>query len=495
MPESPTPDQPITAADAAQDGGAAVASPAGPTPPPASCVVTPTTPFEVDAEEVRKVNLYGSFRDLNRIDPAHYERHDVKRGLRNADGTGVVVGMTNISNVHGYVICDGEKQADEGSLRFRGYDLYDLLGEPGDGRRFNFEEVAYLLLMGDLPTRAELGAFMEVIDSQRELPDGFTASALMHAPSPDTMNMLARSVLQLYAADGHAEDRNAKHEIHTALSLLSRLPRIMVLAYYAQQAQFNHGSMIMHRFVPGQSTAETILSMLRPDRCFTAEEARMLDIMLCLHAEHGGGNNSTFAARVLSSADTDPYSTYAAAIGSLKGYRHGGANHKVRAMQAELKREVRDWADDDEVAAYLRRVASKQAYDRTGLIYGMGHAVYTKSDPRAVVCKRFAEDLARGTAYEQEFRLLQTVERLAPAILAERGIAKDICANIDMYTGFVYAMMGIPEELFTPLFACARMAGWAAHRFEEIVGGKRIMRPAYKDTCKGSRPYRPIEER
>ncbi len=495
MPESPTPDQPITAADAAQDGGAAVASPAVPTPPPASCVVTPTTPFEVDAEEVRKVNLYGSFRDLNRIDPAHYERHDVKRGLRNADGTGVVVGMTNISNVHGYVICDGEKQADEGSLRFRGYDLYDLLGEPGDGRRFNFEEVAYLLLMGDLPTRAELGAFMEVIDSQRELPDGFTASALMHAPSPDTMNMLARSVLQLYAADGHAEDRNAKHEIHTALSLLSRLPRIMVLAYYAQQAQFNHGSMIMHRFVPGQSTAETILSMLRPDRCFTAEEARMLDIMLCLHAEHGGGNNSTFAARVLSSADTDPYSTYAAAIGSLKGYRHGGANHKVRAMQAELKREVRDWADDDEVAAYLRRVASKQAYDRTGLIYGMGHAVYTKSDPRAVVCKRFAEDLARGTAYEQEFRLLQTVERLAPAILAERGIAKDICANIDMYTGFVYAMMGIPEELFTPLFACARMAGWAAHRFEEIVGGKRIMRPAYKDTCKGSRPYRPIEER
>ena len=486
MPDSPTPDSTSESQNHASQEAAANAALAG---------CAPAAPFEVDADEARKVNLYGSFREINQIDPSHYERHDVKRGLRNADGTGVVVGMTNISNVHGYVICDGEKQADEGSLRFRGYDLYDLLGEPGDGRRFNFEEVAYLLLMGDLPTRAELGAFMEVIDSQRELPDGFTASALMHAPSPDTMNMLARSVLQLYAADGHAEDRNAKHEIHTALSLLSRLPRIMVLAYYAQQAQFNHGSMIMHRFVPGQSTAETILSMLRPDRCFTAEEARMLDIMLCLHAEHGGGNNSTFAARVLSSADTDPYSTYAAAIGSLKGYRHGGANHKVRAMQAELKREVRDWADDDEVAAYLRRVASKQAYDRTGLIYGMGHAVYTKSDPRAVVCKRFAEDLARGTAYEQEFRLLQTVERLAPAILAERGIAKDICANIDMYTGFVYAMMGIPEELFTPLFACARMAGWAAHRFEEIVGGKRIMRPAYKDTCKGSRPYRPIEER
>lgn len=452
-------------------------------------------PFEVSEDEARKVNLYGSFREINQIDPSHYDRHDVKRGLRNADGTGVVVGMTNISNVHGYVVSDDEKKADEGSLRFRGYELYDLLGQPGDGRRFNFEEVAYLLLMGELPTQAELSAFIEVIDSQRELPDGFTASTLMHAVSPDIMNMLARSVLQLYAADEHAEDRNAKHEIHTALSLISRLPRIMVLTYYAQQAQFNHGSMIMHRFVPGESTAETILSMLRPDRAYTEDEARMLDIMLCLHAEHGGGNNSTFTARVLTSADTDPYSTYAAAIGSLKGYRHGGANHKVRAMQAELKETVTDWEDEGQVADYLRRVARKEAYDRTGLIYGMGHAVYTKSDPRAVVCKRFAEDLARGTEYEAEFRLLETVERLAPGILAERGITKDMCANIDMYTGFVYSMMGIPEELFTPLFACGRMAGWAAHRFEEIVGGKRIMRPAYKITRKGSRPYQPIGER
>ncbi|MCI8341044.1 MAG: citrate synthase [Eggerthellaceae bacterium] len=486
MPDSPTPDSTSESQNRASQEATANAALAG---------CAPATPFEVDADEARKVNLYGSFREINQIDSSHYERHDVKRGLRNADGTGVVVGMTNISNVHGYVMDDGEKRADEGSLRFRGYELCDLLGSPGDGRRFNFEEVAYLLLMGELPAQAELDEFIEVIDSQRELPDGFTASALMHATSPDIMNMLARSVLQLYAADPHAEDRNAKHEIHTALSLLSRLPRIMVLAYYAQQAQFNHGSMIMHRFVPGESTAETILSMLRPDRRFTEDEARMLDIMLCLHAEHGGGNNSTFVARALTSADTDPYSAYAAAIGSLKGYRHGGANHKVRAMQAELKQEVRDWADDDEVAAYLRRVARKEAYDRTGLIYGMGHAVYTKSDPRAVVGKRFAEDLARGTAFEAEFRLLETVERLAPAVLAERGITKDVCANIDMYTGFVYAMMGIPEELFTPLFACARMAGWAAHRFEEIVGGKRIMRPAYKISRPGSRDYVPIDER
>ena len=480
MPESTTPGTSEEAA--AQAANAKAASPA-------------PSPFEVSPEEASKVNLYGSFLEVNQIDPAHYDRHDVKRGLRNADGTGVVVGMTNISNVHGYVMSDDEKRADEGSLRFRGYELCDLLGEPGDGRRFNFEEVAYLLLMGELPTGPELSAFVEVIDSQRELPDGFTASMLMHDVSPDIMNMLARSVLQLYASDPHAEERSPKHEIHTALSLLSRLPRIMVLAYYAQQAQFNHGSMIMHRFVPGESTAETILSMLRPDRAYTEDEARMLDIMLCLHAEHGGGNNSTFVARALTSADTDPYSTYAAAIGSLKGYRHGGANHKVRAMQAELKREVADWADEGQVADYLRRVVAKEAYDRTGLIYGMGHAVYTRSDPRAVVCKRFAADLARGTEHEAEFRLLETVERLSPGILAERGITKDMCANVDMYTGFVYSMMGIPEELFTPLFACGRMAGWAAHRFEEIVGGKRIMRPAYKITRKGSRPYVPIDER
>ena len=260
-------------------------------------------------------------------------------------------------------------------------------------RRFAFEEVAYLLLMGELPTQERLNRFVEVIDSQRELPDGFTASTLMVDTSPDLMNMMARSILRLYAADESAEDRSPEHEIHTALSLISRLPRIMVLAYYAKQAAFNHESMIMHRFVPGQSTAETILSMLRPDRSFTAEEARMLDIMLCLHAEHGGGNNSSFTTHVLSSADTDPYSTYAAAFGSLKGHRHGGANHQVRAMQAEIKENVKNWEDDDEVAAYLAKIVNKQAYDGTGLVYGMGHAVYTLSDPRAVIGKRFAEQL------------------------------------------------------------------------------------------------------
>ncbi len=447
------------------------------------------------AEREKKIALYNNFKSINAIDPAHYDQFDVKRGLRNADGTGVVAGLTNIANVHGYVVSDNEKVADEGALRYRGYDVYDLLGDARD-RRFSYEEVSYLLLMGELPTQEQLDRFISVLDEERELPDGFTASMLMRNTPPDIMNVLARSVLLLYAYDDHAEDRSPHHEIHTAISLISRLPRIMVLTYYAKRARYNGESMIMHRFIPGQSTAETILSMLRPDRQFEADEARMLDIMLCLHAEHGGGNNSTFATRVLTSSDTDPYSTYAAAIGSLKGHRHGGANHQVLAMQEEIKQQVKRWDDDDEVAAYLAKIVNREAFDKTGLVYGMGHAVYTKSDPRAVICKRFAEKLAAGTEHEAEFNLLKSIERLAPeVILQEKGTRKDMCANIDMYSGFVYSLLGIPEDLFTPLFACARMSGWAAHRFEEIVSGKRIIRPAYKSTRSGKRTYAPIEER
>ena len=447
-------------------------------------------------DESRKIALYENFRSINSIDPSLFERFDVKRGLRNADGTGVVAGITNVANVHGYVIVDNEKIPDEGSLRYRGYEITDLLGGAVEGKRFLFEEIAYLLLMGDLPTQELLDRFVSVLDGYRDLPDGFTASMIMHDTPPDIMNILARSILLLYTYDERAEDRSPDHEIGCAISLISRLPRIMVLAYYAKRARYYKESMIMHRFIEGQSTAETILSMLRPDRSFTPEEARMLDIMLCLHAEHGGGNNSTFTTRVLSSADTDPYSTYAAAVGSLKGYRHGGANHQVLAMQRDIKEHVADWENDDEVAAYLEKIVRKEAGDRTGLIYGMGHAVYTLSDPRAVICKRFAQDMAKGTEFEAEFRLLTTIERLAPDVIANvKGTKKDICANIDMYSGFVYSMMGIPEDLYTPMFACARMTGWAAHRFEEIVSGKRIMRPAYKSTRRKARPYKPIEER
>lgn len=452
--------------------------------------------IEINPDEEQRVGLYDTFEDVNLIPASAYEGKDVKRGLRNADGTGVVAGMTNISEVNGYEVVDGVKLPAEGSLRLRGYELYDLLGDVNAERRFAFEELCYLLLMGDLPTQENLDKFVGAIDSQRELPDGFTANTLMPEAPRNLMNVLARSILHLYAYDGHAEERTAKHEIHTALSLISRLPRIMVLSYYSKRARFYHESMIMHRFIEGQSTAETILSMLRPDRQFTPEEARMLDVMLCLHSEHGGGNNSTFTARVLSSADTDPYSAYSAAIGSLKGYRHGGANHKVRAMQDELKREVSNWDDEGAVADYLSRIVAKEAYDRTGLVYGMGHAVYTLSDPRAVVCKRFASELAHGTEYEAEYRLLETIERIAPEIVARgRGVKKTLCANVDMYSGFVYSMMGIPEDLYTPLFACARMAGWAAHRFEEIVSGKRIIRPAYASTRISPREYVPIDAR
>ena len=444
----------------------------------------------------KKLALYEHFRSINAIDPELYEQYDVKRGLRNADGTGVVAGITGIANVHGYVISDNEKLADKGSLRLRGYEIGDLLSVDDADRRFNYEEIAYLLLMGDLPTKDQLDRFISVLDSQRELPDGFTASSIMRATPHDIMNALARSVLLLYSYDEHAEDRDIVHEIDTAISLISRLPRIMVLAYYAMRAQFHNESMIMHRFIPGQSTAETILSMLRPDRQFTREEARMLDIMLCLHAEHGGGNNSTFTTRVLTTADTDPYSAYAAAIGSLKGRKHGGANHQVRAMQREIKENVSDWENDGEVADYLAKIVRKEAYDRSGLVYGMGHAVYTMSDPRAVILKKFAAKMAEGTEHEAEFRLLETIERLSPeVILREKGTKKDMCANVDMYSGFVYTMLNIPEDLFTPLFACGRMAGWAAHRFEELVNGKRIIRPAYKTWRKGSRPYKPIDQR
>lgn len=446
--------------------------------------------------EQKKLALYENFIKINSIDPQQYEQFNVKRGLRNDDGSGVIAGVTNISSVHGYVLSDGVKVPDEGILKYRGYDIEDLLSDNSSERRFNFEEVAYLLLMGALPTKTQLERFVAALDRERELPDGFTASMLMKDASLDIMNVLARSVLILYAGDENAEDRSNEHEVKTAISLISRLPRIMVLSYYAKQAAYNNGSMIMHRFIPGQSTAETILSMLRPTREFTPEEARMLDIMLCLHAEHGGGNNSTFTCRVLSSADTDPYSAYAGAIGSLKGSKHGGANHQVLAMQNDFKQNVKNWDNDDEVAAYLAKLIKKEAFDRTGLIYGMGHAVYTLSDPRAIICKKFAEQLAQGTEHEAEFNLLKSIERLSPQVFEQvKGSNKAICANVDMYSGFVYSMMGIPDDLLTPLFACARIAGWAAHRFEEIVSGKRIMRPAYKTGILNTKKYIPIADR
>ncbi len=426
--------------------------------------------------------LYTDFEALHSIDPSYYSAYDIKRGLRNADGTGVVVGVTNISNVHGYYVSEGDKVPDRGRLSYRGYSISDLVDHVVAENRFGFEETAYLLMAGELPTKEQLQTFNDLIAAQRDLPDGFTANYIMKPPTRDLMNAMSRAVLQLYAFDERAEERTSEHEIDTAIMLLSRLPRIMVLSYHVMRDKFFGDSMFIHHYIPGQSTAETILSMLRPDRQFTDTEAKTLDIMLMLHAEHGGGNNSTFTCRAVTSADTDPYSAYSAAIGSLKGARHGGANNRTLLMTDDIKQHVSDITNEGQVADYLRKIVRKEAYDRTGLIYGMGHAVYTLSDPRAELLHKYAQRLVKGTEHEAEFRLLEIIERLAPQLLAEAGKSKDICANVDLYSGCVYSTLGIPRELLTPMFACARMAGWSAHRFEEIVSGKRIMRPAFKKT-------------
>lgn len=426
--------------------------------------------------------LYTDFEKCHSIDPCYYTTYDIKRGLRNADGTGVVVGVTNISNVHGYVVSEGDKVPDRGRLSYRGYSISDLVDHAVAENRFGFEETAYLLMAGELPAAEQLKTFNDLIAAQRDLPDGFTANYIMKPPTRDLMNAMSRAVLQLYAFDDEAENRSSEHEIDTAIMLLSRLPRIMVLSYHVMRDKFFGDSMFIHHYIPGQSTAETILSMLRPDRQFTDTEAKTLDIMLMLHAEHGGGNNSTFTCRAVTSADTDPYSAYSAAIGSLKGARHGGANNRTLRMTDDIKQHVADITDEGQVADYLRKIVRKEAYDCTGLIYGMGHAVYTLSDPRAELLHKYAERLVVGTEHEAEFRLLEIIERLAPQLLAEAGKSKDICANVDLYSGCVYSTLGIPRELLTPMFATARMAGWSAHRFEEIVSGKRIMRPAFKKT-------------
>lgn len=429
-------------------------------------------------------------------DEGLFVEHNVKRGLRNADGSGVVAGLTRISDVHGYNKVDGKVVPDQGKLTLRGYSIEDLVNNAQAENRYGYEEVAYLLITGSLPNKEELDGFCERLGAFRHLSDEYVKEFPMTTVSSSIMNVLQRAVLLLYAFDAEPDVITPEHEIDVAISMLARLPRIAAFAHMASIAKLRGSEVHVPHPTPGLSTAETILQVLRGGMAFTRDEAMLLDVMLMLHAEHGGGNNSSFTTHVLTSADTDAYSTYAAAIGSLKGRKHGGANHQVLAMQKEIKDNVVNWENDDEVAAYLAKIVNKQAYDKSGLVYGMGHAVYTLSDPRAVICKRFAEKLAIGTEFEAEFRLLEKIERLAPeVILNEKGTRKDMCANVDMYSGFVYSMLGIPEDLFTPLFACARMSGWAAHRFEEIVSGKRIIRPAYKSIYSKKRAYIPMDER
>ncbi len=448
--------------------------------------------------EAEKSEVFQHFGAYSGYDQRYYDHFNVKRGLRNADGTGVVAGITSISNVHGYLTDEGVKIPDEGRLTIRGYDIKDLVdGAVAEGRP-GYEEVAYLLLTGDLPTASQLESFRASIDSYRDLPRGFVNNLIMNFPSKNVMNMMARSVLMLYAMDSSTETDvvDPEHEVQIAVQMLSRLPRIAVLSYLAsRQHEDPTAAMYINPPLPGLSTAETVLHMLRHDMEWTPQEARMLDIMLMLHAEHGGGNNSTFTTRVLTSSGTDAYSAYAGGICSLKGPKHGGANIKVAGMHQDLMDTVADYTDEGQVADYLRRILRKEAYDKSGLIYGMGHAVYTLSDPRAVLCKKYARELAQGTEFEPQFELIETIERLSPELFREEHKShKVICANIDMYSGLVYKMLGIPQQLYTPLFATARIAGWAAHRFEEIVEGRRIIRPAYKSVYQ-MRGYVPMEAR
>ena len=440
--------------------------------------------------------LCAEYRANNQITKDEYELYHVKRGLRNRDGTGVMAGLTHVCNVHGYLISDGVKIPDSGRLTYRSMNVVDIINGCRAEGRFGFEEVVWLLIFGKLPDERQYNRICQLLYENRELPEYYPEDVIMKNPSRDVMNKLARAVLTLYSYDDDPDDLSLENNMRQSISLIARMPAIMTYAYQVKRRHYDKQTMFFHPFEPQHKTAEAILNALREDRQFTHEEAQLLDLCMVLHAEHGGGNNSTFTTRVLSSAQTDIYSTIAAAIGSLKGFRHGGANHKVLAMQQEIKEHVADWSDEGQVADYLAKIVRKEAFDKTGLVYGMGHAVYTKSDPRAIICKQFAEGLAVGTEFEAEFNLLKSIERLAPeVILREKGTAKDMCANIDMYSGFVYSMMGIPEDLFTPLFACARMSGWAAHRFEEIVSGKRIIRPAYKSTRSGKRDYVTMDER
>lgn len=445
--------------------------------------------------ENKDFSLYENFMNVNTIDPKYYTKYQVKRGLRNSDGSGVLAGVTNICNVHGYVLNEGEKEPVEGELFLRGYNIRSLISNVEKEDRFGYEEIAYLLLTAKLPTKQELADFCRIIDENRALPPDFFGDMILKAPSKNIMNKLSRAVLTLYSYDDCPDSIDFKHEISTAISILAKLPIIMVMSYYVKISAFMGGSMIMHPLIPGQSTAETILSTLRPNRQFTRDEARLLDVLLMLHAEHGGGNNSTFSCRVLSSAGTDPYSAYAAAIGSLKGSKHGGANLKVIGMQNYIKEKLTDWTDEGKLRDILVDILNKNGYDNSGLIYGMGHAIYTLSDPRAQILKEYARKMAMGTKFEAELNLLDSIEKITPEVIAEvKGSEKVICANFDMYSGFVYRMLGIPQDLFTPLFAVARMAGWSAHRFEELISGRRIIRPAYKSVVK-KKEYVEIERR
>ncbi len=441
-------------------------------------------------------NLCAEYQKHNQIDASYYERYNVKRGLRNADGTGVMAGVTQIGNVMGYYVQDGERIPAPGKLVYRGIDVEELVNGFVSEGRFGFEETAYLLLFGVLPTREQLATFQQLLSDNHTLPHMFTEDMILKAPSPDVMNKLARSVLALYSYDDNPDDMSLPNQLRQAIQLIARVPVIVAHAFAVKRHYYDDESLYLHRPQAGLSVAENFLYSVRHDNQFTQQEARLLDLCLVLHAEHGGGNNSAFACRVLSSSGTDIYSSIAAAVGALKGPRHGGANKKVMEMFGYIEEGVRDWKDEDEVKDFLSRLLRKEAGDKSGLIYGMGHAIYTLSDPRAVILKRFARKLAESKGMEDEFQLYETVERLTPELMhTVRGENKVVCANVDLFSGMVYKMMGIPQELYTPLFAVARIVGWCAHRLEEVYQpGNRIIRPAYKAVAP-MRTFVPLDQR
>ena len=433
--------------------------------------------------------------DLNKIDPEYFTRYNVKKGLRNSDGSGVLVGLTEIGEVHGYVMYEGERKEDEGKLIYRGIDVVDLVKGTQQEQRAGFEEVCYLLLFGVLPNSAQLEEFTSLIGGLRELPVGFTEDMILKAPSSDIMNKLARSVLASYSYDNNPDDISLKNLLRQSIELIARFPTMAAYGYQAKSHYYGGKSLYIHNPRPDLSTAENILHMIRPDNKYTQTEADILDLALVLHAEHGGGNNSTFAARVVSSTETDTYSAIAAAVGSLKGPKHGGANIKAMAMLEDIKANVSDWSDDDEVKSYLERMMNKEVFDKAGLIYGLGHAVYTLSDPRTTLLKEKAHKLAIEKGRESEFKLYDAVERIGPEVFCKKkGSTKNICANVDLYSGFVYDALGIPTELFTPLFAVSRIVGWCAHRIEEVICNQKIIRPAYK-SISSNKKFIPLNER
>ena len=432
---------------------------------------------------------------VSQIDPELYTKYDVKRGLRDVSGKGILAGLTEISEVLAFIMEDEDLVPCEGRLFYRGYDIRDIVSGFLKAERFGFEEVTFLLLLGHLPTQSEYSEFREVLASCMDLPEVFLRDTIMTAPGRDMMNQLAMCVLALYTYDDKAEDISVPNVLRQCIELIARFPVMMVHSFHSYAYYYNKESLVIHPPEPSLSMAENILHMLRRDSSFTALEAKILDIALVLHAEHGGGNNSTFTNHVVTSSATDTYSAMTASLCSLKGPRHGGANIKVVQMLEDMKRNVKDWNDDEEISAYIERLLNKEAFDKSGLVYGIGHAVYSLSDPRALIFRAFVEKLAKEKHVEDEYSLYFKVEDLAPKVISKyRKMYKGVSANIDFYSGFVYKMLDLPEELFTPIFAASRMAGWSAHRIEELSNNGKIIRPAYKAVCK-QRPYVAMEER